>query len=169
MNQYRLAHIYRLLGKYDKAIKVLKDILQINAHEVITHYNMGINYELMGNDKLSREHYLKFREYAEQWKVKFPNDPETYIHLGLVLTRLGEEEIAWETAKKAIELDSTIHFQYAEFLAVQDKKSEALDHIEKALGNGYRDLVWLTLNPDMSLLHKEVRYRYLINEYFMKN
>ncbi|RLD61972.1 MAG: hypothetical protein DRI95_13595, partial [Bacteroidetes bacterium] len=102
-------------------------------------------------------------------KLEFPNDPGTLIALGTVLSRLGEKETGWEIAKKAIELDSTFHFRYAEFLAVQDKKTEALDHLEKAFENGSQNLVWMKLNPDIYLLQDEPRYKDLINQYFAKN
>ena len=84
----------------------------------------------------------------------------------MVLARLGEMDSAWEVGKKGIDLDSTTHFHIAEFLAVLDRKSEALDRLEKALENGYRNLTWIKLSPDIQLLHEEVRYQELINKYF---
>ena len=169
LNQYRLAHIYRIQGKNDKAIEVLKNILKISPNEVSAHYDLGVNYLSTGNFKLSREHFLTFKKHAEQKKLKFPQKPGTLIAFGVVLSRLGEKEAGWEIGKKAIELDSTFHFRYAELLAVQDKKTEALDHLGKALENGYRKLVWIKLNPDIYLLQQEPRYKNLINQYFAKN
>ena len=169
LNQYRLAHIYRIQGKNDKAIEILKNILKINPDEISAHYDLGVNYLSVGNFKLSREHFLIFKKHAEKWKLELPNDPGTLIALGAVLSRLGEREAGWEIGKKAIELDSTFHFRYAEFLAVQDKKTEALDHLEKAFENGSHNLVWMKLNPDIYLLHEEPRYKDLINQYFAKN
>ncbi|RLD75497.1 MAG: hypothetical protein DRJ10_15160, partial [Bacteroidetes bacterium] len=166
--QYRLAHLYRIQGKNDDAIEVLKNILKINPNEISAHYDMGVNYLSVGDFKLSRDHFLKFKKHAEQWELNSPRDPGTLIALGAVLSRLGEKEAGWEIGKKAIELDSTFHFRYAEFLAAQDKKSEALDHLEKAFENGYRNLVWMKLNPDIYLLHNEPRYKDLINQYFAK-
>jgi tetratricopeptide (TPR) repeat protein len=166
LNQYRLAHVYRLQGEYDKAIEVFEEILRINPEETSAHYGLGINYNLMGESENARSHFLKFRKIAEQWMYDYSNDPRSLIVNGVVLTRLGEKVAGWEIGKKGIELDSTIHFRFAEFLAVQDRKSEALDHLEKALENGYRNLPWLKLNPDINLLHEEVRYQELINKYF---
>ena len=54
----------------------------------------------------------------------------------------------------------------AELLAVQDKKSEALDQLEMAIENGYRDLTWIKLSPNMHNLHKEARYQDLIKKQF---
>ena len=169
LNQYRLAHLYKIRGMYDNAIEVLEEILRINPEETSAHYDLGINYNLMGESENARSHFLEFRKIAEQWVNDNSGDPGSYIAYGVVLTRLGEKDAGWEIGKRALELDSTIHFRFAELLAVQDRKSEALDHLEKALENGYRDLVWLKLNPDLQLLHREVRYQDLINEFFMKN
>jgi tetratricopeptide (TPR) repeat protein len=165
-NQYRLAHVYRLQGEYDKAIEILNDILHINPEETSAHYDLGINYNLMGESEKARIHFHEYKTNAEKWIVAYPEDPLTYITNGLVLTHLGERDSGWAIGKKALELDSTIHFLFAEFLAVQDKKSEALDHLEKELENGYRDLAWIKLNPHIHLLHEEVRYQELINKYF---
>jgi tetratricopeptide (TPR) repeat protein len=165
--QYRLAHTYRLQGKFDQAIEVLKNILNINPGEVSAYYDLGINYKEKGDLRSAQANFTKFLETAKAWEVEYPDDPATYIVLGTTLTRLGQIEEGWQAGTKALEMDSSIHFRYAEFLAAQDKKEEALDHLEKALEQGYRDLVWIKINPDIGLLHDEPRYRELINTYFM--
>ena len=89
------------------------------------------------------------------------------LHIpGRVLPQLGEKVAGWEKGSRAIHLDSTLHFRYIEFLAVQDRKKEAFKHIELALINGFRDLVWIKLIPDISLLKDEDRYSELIDEFF---
>lgn len=165
LNQYRLAHVYRLQDKYEQAIEVLKDVLKNNPDEFTVQYDMGVNYQQWGNQVMAKDHFLKFKETAEAWKMKFPEDPKTYIALGVVLTRLGKKDAGWKIGLQAIELDSTIHFHFAQLLAVQDMKSEALDQLEKALENGYHDMIWIKLHPDLQSLHGEVRYRNLLNDY----
>lgn len=167
LNQYRLAHVYRLQGLYHEAIKMLEEILSINPEEVSAHYDLGINYSLLGDSEKSRSHFLEFRKVAEMSVDN--SDATSFIAYGVVLSRLGEKDASWEIGKRALEVDSTIHFRFAELLAVQDRKTEALDHFEKALENGCRELVWIKLNPDLYLLHNEDRYKDLINKYFMKN
>ena len=166
LDQYRLSHVYRLQGEYGKAIEVLEGILNINRGEMIAHYNIGINYNLMGDRENAMNHFLIYKTNAEKWIDVFPESPFTYITNGLVLAQIGERDAGWEIGKKGIELDSTIHFQIAELFAALDRKSEALDHLEKLLVNGYRDLVWIKLNPHMHLLREEARYQELINKYF---
>ncbi|MCJ7466879.1 MAG: tetratricopeptide repeat protein [Maribacter sp.] len=166
MNQYRLAHDYRLQGMYDKAIEVLEAILQKNPQESSAHYDLGINYNLMGKKETARSHFLEYKKIAAKWLEENPNDPKLYVYNGIVLTRLGEKDAGWEIGKRAFELDSTINFEFTQLLAVQDRKSEALDYLEKALANGYRDLAWIKLHPDLELLFREVRYKDLMNRYF---
>jgi len=166
LNQYRLAHVYRLQGRYDKAIETLEDILHLNYTQMIAVYHIGINYKLMGDTENARNHFLRYKTNAQKWIDAFPEDPLTYITNGLALTQLGEREAGWEIGKKGIELDSTIHFQIAELFAALDRKNEALDQLGKSLGNGYRDLAWIKLNPHIHLLREEVRYQDLISKYF---
>jgi len=166
MNAYRLAHVYRLQGVYDKAIEVLKTILRKNSEESSAHYDLAINYNLMGKSETARSHFLAFRKIAEKWLDDYSDDPKSFIYNGIVLTLLGEKNAGWEIGKRALELDSTIYFESAQLLAVQDRKSEALDYLEKAFEKGYRDLVWIKLHPDLQSLQGEVRYKDLIYKYF---
>ncbi len=166
MNQYRLAHVYRLQGKFDKAIDVLKTILRKNPKESSPHYDLGVNYNLIGQSESARSHFLEYRKIAESWLDENSDDPKSYIYNGIVLTRLGDKAAGWEIGKRALEQKVPIYFEFAQLLAVQDRKSEALDYLEKALENGYKNLVWIKLHPDIQLLRGEVRYKELIHTYF---
>ncbi len=166
MNQFRLAHNYRLQGMYDKAIEVLESILEENSQELSAHYDLGINYDLMGNKAKARSHFLAYREASQKWLDEYPNDPKSFIYNGIILTRLGEKEAGWAIGKQGIELDSTVYFEFTQLLAVQDRKKEALDYLEKALEHGYRDLVMIKLHPDIQLLFREARSKDLMNRFF---
>ena len=84
----------------------------------------------------------------------------------MVYTRLGNRKAGWELGLEAWEIDSTNYFAFAEFYAVQDSIEEALDQLEKALQNGYRDLPWIQLKSNFDALRNENRYQELIYEYF---
>jgi tetratricopeptide (TPR) repeat protein len=166
MNQYRLAHVYRLQGKFDNAIDVLETILRKNPQEFSPHYDLGVNYNLIGQHETARSHFLEYSKIAERWLEENSDDPKAFIYNGIVLTQLGDKAAGWEIGKQALELKEPIYFEFAQLLAVQDRKSEALDYLEKALENGYKNLIWIKLQPDIQLLHGEVRYKELIHTYF---
>jgi len=167
MNSYRLAHTYRLLGRYDEAISILKKVRESNQDETSALYDLGINYQSMGNQKEAKKYYSGFRKIAlEDWLKTYPNMPETYIAIGAIAARMSDFEASGKALQKAMEIDSTRHEKFAEVLCLQGKIHEALDEIEKALEKGYRDIVWLKINPDYQALQKEVRFQSLLHKYF---
>ena len=105
---------------------------------------------------------------AEKLMQDSPENASSYIALAVVLTRLGEKQQGWDIGRKAMELDSTLHLRFAELLTTQGKKEKALKHLEKALQKGFKNLVWLKLNPDLESLKNEPGYKKLINQYLIK-
>ena len=168
-NTYRLAHTYRLIGRYDEAIDILKKVRESNQDETSAMYDLGINYQSMGNKKEAMKYYSDYRKIAlEDWLKTYPNMPETYLAIGTVAARMGDFESSRKALQKAIEIDSTKHEKFAELLCLQGKIPEAIDETKKALENGYRDIVWLKINPDYQALQKEARFLTLLKQYFNK-
>jgi tetratricopeptide (TPR) repeat protein len=167
VNLYRLAHTYRIQGKYDPAIAMLSDILLKNPDEISAMYDLGVNYQSAGNDKEAEKYYTDFKNHATQvWMKNFPSDPMTYIVLSAVTARLGELDLSAEMYEKAFGIDSTLHEKYAELLCLRGDTQKALEKLEQALKNGYRDLFWLKLTPDLERLRYDIRYRNLLEKYF---
>jgi len=167
INLYRLAHTYRMQGEYDKAVGILKTIIEKNTGEASAYYDLGINYQSLGNQQESRKYFSAFKKIAsEDWMKKWPNDAGTYIAIAAVSAHLNDMESSRLMLGKAIGIDSTLHNRFAEVLCVQGKVNDGLDELEKALHNGYRDLFWLKLSPDLQILQSEARYRSLMKKYF---
>jgi tetratricopeptide (TPR) repeat protein len=164
-SHYRLAHVYRIQGRYLEAIKILEKILKIDENEISAHYDLGLNYQKINNREKARFHLTKFRKVAEKDISDNPDQAANYISLGVVLSRLGDKKLAWDAGKKGIELDSTMHFKAAEFFSVQGNIDEALIQLEKAFQNGYRDIVWLKIDPDLELLKGNKKYHELLKQY----
>ncbi len=167
INLYRLAHTYRLQGENDKAIGILKKILEISPEEVSAYYDLGINYQSLGNKEEARKYFSAFKKIAtENWMKKWPDNAGTYIAISVVSARLNDMESSKLMLRKAIEIDSTLHDRYAEVLCAQGNVNDAIADLEKALQNGYRNLFWIKLSPDLQILQSEARYRSLIKKYF---
>ena len=167
INLYRLAHTYRLQGNYDKAIGMLKEILEINPDEASAYYDMGMNYQFMRKAQEAREQFAEFKKIAyEVWLVKWPDSPNTYRVLSVIAARLDDIETSNLMLRKAIEIDSTLHDRFAEVYCAQGKVNDALNELELALKDGYRNLFWLKISPDLQILQSEARYRNMIKKYF---
>jgi tetratricopeptide (TPR) repeat protein len=167
MNTYRLAHALRLMGRYDEAIGILKKVRESNQDEISALYDLGINYQSMGNHKEAIKYYSEYKKIATGvWTKTYPDLPETYFAIGAITARMSDFEASRKALQKAIEIDSTKHERFAELLCLQGRIPEALDEAEKALKRGYRDIVWLKINPDYQALQNEIRYRNLLHKYF---
>jgi tetratricopeptide (TPR) repeat protein len=166
LNLYRLAHTYRVLGKYDRAVEVLEEILKLNREEGPAYYSMGVCYTLMGEHDRARDKYLHYMSFTDSWEKQYPDKPTTFFAKGSVLTRLGEKQKGLESGMKGFEMDTSNHFDFARFLAVQGRTVEALDQLEISLEQGYRDICWIKMEPDIGLLRDEPRFKQLLKQYF---
>jgi tetratricopeptide (TPR) repeat protein len=167
LNLWNLAHSCRIQGKYREAISILDDILEKNQAEKAALYNLGVNYYLLGDQKEADNNFSMFKKIVwEDWMKRWPDHSGTYISAASVAARLGEKEISEQMLRKAIEIDPTSHFRFSGVLCVQGKIPEALDQLEKALENGYRNLIMLKIDPNLHILQYDVRFLNLIDKYF---
>jgi tetratricopeptide (TPR) repeat protein len=167
-NLFRLAFTYTLRGKYNEAEEVLKGILSINpAESTSAWYDLGAVCQLSGKEEEARKYLSQYRKYAvEVWIKDLPDDANTYISIAKANARLGDPESSKQMLQKAVGIDSSLHAPIAEVLCLQGRIPEALDQVKKALENGYRDLAWLKMSPDLFTLQYDVRFRKLLDEYF---
>jgi len=167
VNLFRLAHIYRMQTRYDEAIEILKNILLKNPDEPSANYDLGVNYQAMGNKEEAIRYFTAFKNYAtEVWVKEMPDNVGTYIVMSAVNARLGNMESSSQMLQKAIEIDSTMHERYAELLCLQGKVPQALNQLERAFSKGYRNLFWLKLTPDLEALEYDIRFHNLLEKYF---
>ncbi|MDF1560124.1 MAG: tetratricopeptide repeat protein [Bacteroidales bacterium] len=169
-NLYRLAHAYRRLENHTEAIATLEQILKNNPEETPAYYNLGINFEKSGNLTEATKYFLIYKKIAEEkWLNEYPDYYGTYTSLACVAARLDEMEISQQMLKKAIELDSSQYFSFAQVLCVQGNVSGTLKYLDLALRNGYRDLFSIKANPDLSKLQYDIRLQNLLADYFQQN
>jgi tetratricopeptide (TPR) repeat protein len=167
LNLKRLAYACLRQQLYDEAIQTLKHILEIDKDEVTAYFYLGVNYQSMGNQKEALKYYSEFKKImTEELTKNQSDDAETYFSLGAVSARLGDMDYSKQMLLKAINTDSTEHERSAEVLCIQGKIPEALNQLEQAFINGYRNLLWLKLTPDLQSLQYDIRFRALIDKYF---
>jgi tetratricopeptide (TPR) repeat protein len=167
INLFRLAHTYRLQGRFNKALAILKKIPEIDPNDASAYYDLGVNYQSMDNQEEARIYLNRYKSIvSEVYMKKWPDDAGTYINMSSVMARLGELDSSKQMLQKAIKIDSTLHDRFAEVLCLQGNVPEALNQLEKAFNTGYRDLFWLKLSPDLLSLRYDTRFRDLIIKYF---
>lgn len=167
LNNYRLAHTLRLMGRYNEAVEILQAMLETNPEEASAFYDMAINYEKMNKSDEARKSFLAFKKVAvENWPEIYPGNPFVFSSIASVAAHLGETVLADDMLRKAYLADSTLYMDFAEIYSVQGRKSDALEYFDKALKNGYRDCFWIKMNPDLDLIRNEPEFRKLMFKYF---
>jgi tetratricopeptide (TPR) repeat protein len=100
------------------------------------------------------------------WIKQWPDNYATYTSLSAAYALLNNQDSSRIMLQKAVSLDSTKHFEFATIYCLQDNIPEALNQIERALEDGYRNLTWLKMHPDLQALQYDVRFRQLLDKYF---
>jgi tetratricopeptide (TPR) repeat protein len=167
LNLYRLANTKRILGKYDEAIEVLNEIIAINPEHEPAYYQLGVIYQLLQKDALADTHFLKYKRFTDSWKEEFEDEPITYFLSGMLLIRQGKIKEGLAEGKKAYDMDPSGHMDYARIMAISGNIPAALELVEKALEEGYRDFCWLRMDPDLASLQEEPRFLELLDSYFL--
>jgi serine/threonine protein kinase/tetratricopeptide (TPR) repeat protein len=179
---HTLADTLRLQGRYREALVQLERIKEVDPKDAWAHYLSGNVYLLMEDEKAARRSFEKFRQEVEKWVQAYPANGSNYIILASVLARLGEEERSLSLGQQAMamapcnvtepligQIDTwgnfidLCDFNYATLLSTQGKKQEAIDRLELAIRRGYRNYIYMKINPDLQNLYDEPRFQELMN------
>jgi len=164
LSRYRLSHALRLQGHYQEALQAIEPILKIDPSDPAPWYGMGVIDEAMGDQLKARENFERYRREMEtRWK-KDPKDANTAFSMADVLSRLGQFESAMSWAHKGMALDSSMHVSYADVLALNHQKHEAIEQLQIAVQNEYRWYIFIKIDPDLQSLHGDPEFEKLLAE-----
>ena len=152
--QKQLAEIYHWFGRskesnnkyseaiiqFERSLKFCKDIMKDETDESMYYYmymdNLSRLYSLYGNDKCYEMAYAynaelllalqtKYEEDKDRWRISYN---EALINHSFCANLLGKFKEGEQLSLKALKVDSTVHFAYANFAAAllfQGKVKEA--------------------------------------------
>jgi len=162
LNLYRLAHVYRLRGEYQNAVNILQKILKVDDKDYSAFYDLGINYANLGDKKNAFKYFSRYKKYAEMEVKENSRDAESYFCLSIVLARMENYKKSLELGYKAFRMDTSSYLRMAEFMALNNNNSLALDYLNKAIDSGFKDYVWLRLDPDLQDILDEQEFQNIL-------
>jgi serine/threonine protein kinase/predicted Zn-dependent protease len=164
-----LGHTLLLQGLYDDALTAYAHLLEATPDDAVEpRYYLGIASELLGQNARARDYYDSVAEIT-QWRIEDqPDNPYYYIDLGIVRTRMGQNDRARAAVARATAIDSTAHLGYARLRSVQGNADDSLEHIVRAIDGGYRNFVYLKFHPDFRLLRNDPRLTELLERHLKK-
>jgi hypothetical protein len=90
----------------------------------------------------------------------------TYSTIASVTARLNEMDSSRLMLQKAMAIDSTQYIDFASVLCLQGDIPGAIEQMEKALENGYRDLTWIKMHEAIQPMKDDPRFIKLLSRYF---
>jgi tetratricopeptide (TPR) repeat protein/tRNA A-37 threonylcarbamoyl transferase component Bud32 len=158
---YRLAHTHRLLGDYRGAVEVLQRIPAADPSESIA-YDLAVNYRLMNEPGKAKRAFEEALRRAEKDTRANPKSLEYRLVEAAVRARLGQPVDSRLAQGRRTPPDPEECFLFANLYAVQGKPEQAVDELETAIANGYRNYPWIRIHPDHASLAGHPRFAALM-------
>jgi tetratricopeptide (TPR) repeat protein len=143
---FRIGLAYRLEGRYREARDAFRKTFELEPAYYASHYAAGDVSERMGDDLAARTHFLEYRRSVEALIKRNPNHANPHLSLAAVLWRLGETASAQAAARRGLMLDPSLHYEHALFLAVQNRRDEAVGALQRAVAGGFTDFVLMKVD-----------------------
>lgn len=129
-------------------------------------YYAGLASQRLGEDSAARAHLQRYRDYAERFARQSPTRPAEQLEVARALSRLGERERGWRIAQTALEGRRSwagLQFNVATVAGAQNRGEAVLSHLTEALRIGYRNYIWIKVNPDLHPYRNEPRLRGMLD------
>ena len=75
-----LGRVLFLQRKYDEAVKVLQSVLAIDPEDLQAHYNLMLCYNGLGNEKLAKEHQVRYMRFKADESSQAITGPYRQLH-----------------------------------------------------------------------------------------
>ena len=116
------------------------------------HYEAGAVSQLMGDEAAARKYLRTCVAESERHLKDNPRDGERQLEMASAWARLGNSARAESIARQVEALTRDLHVERAGLQVLLGKTDDALDTLEQAVRNGYRNIVWLRTNTDLHAL-----------------
>lgn len=110
-------------------------------------------------------------QYVVELTERRPNDPDAWYYRGWLERGAGlahESAVAFETAAELLrergperEVESTWLYNVACYEALRGRSESALDALEGAFEAGWSDVAWMCVDPDLTSVREDERFKAL--------
>lgn len=162
-NRYRLAHLYRIRGRYDEAASILREILRRDSTQHAADFDLGVTLAEAGRVSEAHRH---LRANLAYWSSDSTGVDGADVHYNraVLLFRLGEPVRAARELARAVEADSTRYFQRARLACLRGREKEAVTLLGRAVEAGDVDFIWMKMDPDLGRLRDRPDFRALVRQ-----
>jgi tetratricopeptide (TPR) repeat protein len=166
---WTLATIDRLRGADDSAAAIMERYRALFPSDPWGIYLTAVLDARRGRTESARREFGRFVDGARAAIRDDPTAAEPRYRLALGLARLGAADDALAEGRRAfdrcVSADGSCHHELARVLAVCGRSDEAFVELRRALGAGYRNVIWTWGSQDFESLVDDPRFEALLEPY----
>jgi TolB-like protein/Flp pilus assembly protein TadD len=153
-------------GKLAEAAKLFEQASAVRTEDYQAPGLAGLCYAGLGREAEGRAAFERSVRAAERHIELNPDDPRAYYLGAIAWCRLGQVEKGLGWGDRALALDpgdAGVLYNVACLNGVAGRAETALDHLERAVQNGFGHREWIEHDPDLESLRSDPRYQALLS------
>ena len=153
-------------GQIEKSAEMFRRASEVNHEDYQSMLMLSQSLRVLENDEADAVAMEGVERARKQLKLK-PDDSRILSLVSTSLFEIGERDEAYEWMNKALRLypdDAGVLINGACLFAKDNKKEEALDLLEVAVGKGFGKRDWIMNDPDYNSLRDEPRFKALLEK-----
>src|SRR6266481_1502565 len=154
-------------GKVEEAVSHYRDAWRVRPEDYQAIYLTAEALAKLEWEDEARKAARQGIQVADAHLELNPNDARAWLLSGAALMRLGQREQALERARRALAIDpedSSVLYNLACIYALAGSSNEAIDHLDKAIQNGFGQREWLEYDSALDSIREEPRFQALLRK-----
>jgi TolB-like protein/Tfp pilus assembly protein PilF len=153
--------IYRALDRNVEAVEQFNKVLELNPDFQSAYTELRMEYKKLGDDEKLAMIIEKGLQFYPSYLSRHPDDARAHIFYAGMLQMVGKPEEAKYQMSRAIELspnDANMIYNAACFFARMNENKLAVEHLQRAVANGFVDYEYFKRDPDFDNIRNEPGY-----------
>jgi adenylate cyclase len=158
--------LYRMKDMDSDAVVDFYKVLELNPNFHSAYGDLQMSYEKLQDKEMLQDTIEKAALFYPNYLLHEPEDARAHQFYAFTLQRLGRREEAKEEMRIGVEInpdDLIIIYNAACFYALLGDKTTAIQHLKRAIDNGFRNFEYIRHDPDLYCLHAEPEFIELIH------
>jgi len=164
LTETMVGRVYMLAHRFDKGIEQFQKTLALYPDSAINHWDLGICYESKGLNRKAVDEYLKSDEIDGLSQEQLAMKQRAF-------TRAGFRGYLQEELKSELDHPEPYYdrsFNLARLYALLGDKEKAFSNLDKAYEEGWSDVAFLKVDPELDTLRSDPRFNRLLDRVGLK-
>ena len=150
--------LYRMQDRDSIAVNDFNKVLELNPNFHSAYGDLQMSYEKLKDKEMLQDTIERAALFYPDYLLHEPEDARAHQFYAFTLERLGRREEAVEEMRRGVEInpnDLIIIYNAACFYALLGDKEASIQHLKRAVDNGFRNFEYIKHDPDLYCLKEE--------------